>query len=1015
MLLVLFFIHSSFSSESNLISPKTSSCCTGAASQCQYLGNDICDDFLNTSICGYDLGDCIDSNKNISNSSQINQEFLSESNLKHSTCNFAYNDSVLDCEFKLFFIEVKNCVSIKGSLFFNSLNQAVLVVKDFDGVLVLFGKANIEMILIKSSGNSKVIADGFVVESGLDFKISNSVMARGSYFRLQGIKDLLEINFEIEGSESLSLLLADRQFSMFIDNSYFELSNVQVNNLNFMIKAKDSVLKLRKSTFSLLKSKELFELVSSSLLISEKSEILSSKCSSIWNIQNSILKVKNSSIKLSSFDSALISSSQDSYIEFLDFSLISSNTAYILNSPSVYFYADSFFVINTTLISFSTKPKIPFLSLKNSKISQCKQSLSLRLSEKISIKNSSINSCFELNEDYNEYDLRDIYHDRNLKSSCKHDTDTGMCPNGCLNISDSTENINEVCIPCKSNTYIDHSKSNDTCFECPKDYSICENQEFRPKDGYFKFANQEYSLVIRKCPNQNACVDSALDDKITSLYKTVCGPNYDGDFCHTCKLNSTKTSLHICSKCPSETVNAFIIIGLIFMISFISYYLIKTTISSAFIAQEMYSMGIKIFVNYFQIIYLCLQYKLKWPEEVKGLTSSSNKGDDSSSGYFFSLKCLLDLDVTEKDLFYFRTYFMNLMPIFLFIGSWLYYWVLLCYKNMHNVKLYRTVILIVPFLLVYPSVITYSLAPLACLSLSKGRPEFFQEHVDTYHDYLIENRDIRCDYDHYVKVAASVLVGVIVWGISGPGYIFYQIYKSRKNLFEHDIKFKYGFLFNGYLRNRYYWEFIIFIKKLLIVFLTVFMESEFNSNVQSILVVTLLILFLILQIYYQPYFHYTLNNLETFACLTGMVTILAGIIFTETSSDQYIISNFLILIIFITNFTFVIYWFKFMTKEMVAYLIKNYSFLSRFRKDDGFQDDISKYFVHVKYLYIKEYQKLYTPIDDEEESELENVCYRNSEITQLYTDILQTGYKKYKKNQGPNARGYGRRESRFMN
>jgi hypothetical protein len=203
------------------------------------------------------------------------------------------------------------------------------------------------------------------------------------------------------------------------------------------------------------------------------------------------------------------------------------------------------------------------------------------------------------------------------------------------------------------------------------------------------------------------------------------------------------------------------------------------------------------------------------------------------------------------------------------------------------------------------------------------------------------------------------------------------------------------------------------MKKLIIVFLTVFMESEFSSNVQSILVVTILILFLILQIYYKPYFQESLNDLETFGCLTGMVTILCGIIYTETNSGDYIV-YFLVLIIFFINISFLLYWLKFMTKEFFDYLIKNYNFLSRFRKDDGFADDISKIFVHVKFLYIKDNQKLYTPIDDEDESEIEKVAYKNSEITQLYTDIVNTGLEKYKNDLGPNPRGFRRRESRFM-
>ena len=138
------------------------------------------------------------------------------------------------------------------------------------------------------------------------------------------------------------------------------------------------------------------------------------------------------------------------------------------------------------------------------------------------------------------------------------------------------------------------------------------------------------------------------------------------------------------------------------MISVFTFYLVKTTVESTFQSEDLYSIGLRIFMNYCQVIYLCLLYKIAWPGEVIGLTSnngSQNGGDGNESGstgqsaYFFSFKCLINSNLEEIDVFYYRVYFMISVRVILFIGSLAAIVILKVTKIVHDIKYYKSVIL----------------------------------------------------------------------------------------------------------------------------------------------------------------------------------------------------------------------------------------------------------------------------------------------------------------------------------
>lgn len=572
--------------------------------------------------------------------------------------------------------------------------------------------------------------------------------------------------------------------------------------------------------------------------------------------------------------------------------------------------------------------------------------------------------------------------------------------------------IGGECHKCPDGTYSFNLTLPQLCFNCIESMN-CTNNKIYPAKGYWR--HKELIQVFRKCPNgENSCAGSYEDGY------TKCEEGYKGDYCDECDDGYGSVGVHICKKCPDKIANAFIIIIIILVIGTVIVIMIKTTISTALEPSQLYSICIKIGVNYFQIIYLCFQYKLKWPEGLNYLNdnktsneSSSERSGSSSIAFYVSIKCLFDENMSDQNVYYGKIGLMVGVPLLLFSLSWICLQILKKTKKIYNIEHYVTVSYIVPFLLAYPYIITYSLSPLACSSPEEGKPTDYYENEPNYtkYKYLIEMQSIKCCMSsHYIKIIWVTIFGIIVWGFGVPIYIFFQLYKYRKNLFEEEAKYKYGFLFSGYLHSRYYWEFIIFFKKILIVFLTVFMESKYNTNLQSVLLITFLIISFILQIYFQPYINEELNKLEAFASLAALATVLIGITYTEINFGD-LVSYTLLIGVLTVNLIFMFYWSKFMLKEFISYMIFSFEFLKkRFQKGDGLDEMMSVEVKKFSCVYVKEHQKLYTQIEDDEET-VDNYLGKSAGMRKLFRAIVNTEYEDYQNNTHPVFRDLVRRKS----
>lgn len=81
---------------------------------------------------------------------------------------------------------------------------------------------------------------------------------------------------------------------------------------------------------------------------------------------------------------------------------------------------------------------------------------------------------------------------------------------------------------------------------------------------------------------------------------------------------------------------------------------------------------------------------------------------------------------------------------------------------------------------------------------------------------------------------------ICVWGLGIPFFALILLTKIRKNLDAIESREKLGFLYRGYRKEFYYWEIIIMYRKIILIFISVFI-STYGVMAQALIVFMVLI------------------------------------------------------------------------------------------------------------------------------------------------------------------------------
>jgi hypothetical protein len=106
-----------------------------------------------------------------------------------------------------------------------------------------------------------------------------------------------------------------------------------------------------------------------------------------------------------------------------------------------------------------------------------------------------------------------------------------------------------------------------------------------------------------------------------------CLGGYQGFLCSDCQIKYAREGKYIlsfiylgyfeCQHCPQEYLNAFIIIGIFFLLSVFLFFTIKFTIKNAKESRSLGSVYLRILMNHTQLIMLTASFQMDWPSIVK--------------------------------------------------------------------------------------------------------------------------------------------------------------------------------------------------------------------------------------------------------------------------------------------------------------------------------------------------------------------------------------------------------------
>ena len=533
-----------------------------------------------------------------------------------------------------------------------------------------------------------------------------------------------------------------------------------------------------------------------------------------------------------------------------------------------------------------------------------------------------------------------------------------------------------ACDPCPLNTYsfvtdftLGTTEKCHTCDETTNFYCFGTNHLTSKKDFW---RLNEFSTNFLRCKN-SACLGdprmpsllSIISGNITydATYATsLCEVGYTGILCNECANNYGHIDSINCLECGSSTYNFNVIFQLILRVLFTVYsvfqeYIMVCSICSSKIDQnEVITTNIlKIFANHMQVLTIIRAFPFQWPNEFSftagiflSLTPNVSEG--------LSLECILKGSYFNINSQYFKLIICFVYPFILSFLSLIFiqvvqsikkdkmtFWVArsktiqakkrsstlspmtkgsklkdssISFENLDKLIHYNWVITSIFFcilILCFPDIIKVILSMFACSNFGDNK------NIDYR---LVSDYTVKCDlkthmlWTYFFAVPFLFLIGILF-----PIYLFLSMcwayYKNRMQERDRETLLKYGFFYYAYKSHLFFWDLLILIRKMLLLFINIFLMTQVDINkdlTPILLVFIIMVISVLLQYHFAPFNEEKfniVNNVESVSLSTLVMTILATLFyFGETSVGRTIdfkVVFFLILVTVISNIFFLAY------------------------------------------------------------------------------------------------------------
>mmetsp|Transcript_14795 Transcript_14795/g.27383 ORF Transcript_14795/g.27383 Transcript_14795/m.27383 type:complete len:1343 (-) Transcript_14795:57-4085(-) len=471
--------------------------------------------------------------------------------------------------------------------------------------------------------------------------------------------------------------------------------------------------------------------------------------------------------------------------------------------------------------------------------------------------------------------------------------------------------VGKECSKCGYGTY--SLTPNQPCKSCP-DGGICYGGNIMvPEAGYWR-PNKSTDKFF-KCPNQSICLGSP---NIIPSLTGECSTGYRGNKCQACDNDFSRTVNNQCGLCPDKRANALRIVGVGILLGVVCGVMVWSSLKHAYKPKQLHSIYIKIFAGYIQLVSLTTQLDLSWPSFVSYIFDPQN-GAASVVEQVVSFDCFLADESPDSyiTLYYKKLIVGSMTPLILAFFA-LAYWSIhfRIYRRSSVFKRQLVATFVVLFFLVHPSQVKNNFAMFSCTEILSG--EY----------WLNDNLDIRCySARHSFYAITVVLPTLLVWGVGFPALILALLVKRKNRLNDLSMKLRFGFLYSGFRKSKFFWEFFIIVRKIIIICCVVFIGNH-SIRIQALTITFILTVFLVIQFNVKPYNSVDLNKSEMYSILCAAVTLYCGVYYLTKDLDEGS-KIFFFIVMIIMNLVYLVFFVSHLTLSLQHKFIEAFPFLRK--------------------------------------------------------------------------------------
>jgi len=291
----------------------------------------------------------------------------------------------------------------------------------------------------------------------------------------------------------------------------------------------------------------------------------------------------------------------------------------------------------------------------------------------------------------------------------------------------------------------------------------------------------------------------------------TCADGYRGVLCADCDDGYYRKGDYGCGNCPHAMVVIVRLSILLFLLLCFIVLLVRLTLLAALQKKNYAHAYFRLLIDHIQLLFLAASFSFAWPSYTESALGVA-KSIALSMNQYLAIDCIIGQGYEGVRIYYQKLFFFAVLPFAIGIIVFLFWRVFGRLGRIPVDMIYSRVITTVAIVLFlfHPTISGYMFSNFKCVEIDGQKR-------------IKEDLEIECwSLSHNMWTYSVALPGLIVWALGLPFFAFLGLSFERKRLSMFDAKEKLGFLFGGFKKDFYFWEVVIMYRKVVVIFISVF-------------------------------------------------------------------------------------------------------------------------------------------------------------------------------------------------